>query len=235
VNEFNADYPLDFYNFFKEIGAQFIQFSPIVERIKHHDDGRHLADIRDEGNPPLADFSVSPKQWGNFLCAVFDEWVKKDVGKVFVQIFDSTLALWADKQPGLCSMARYCGHAAVMEANGDIYSCDHFVFPEFFLGNISSQTLTEMLYSDRQTQFGKAKYDALPQRCRECKWLFTCNGGCPKDRFATTAAGEKGLNYLCEGYRHFFSHVAPYMDFMKKELDNQRPPANIMNELSKFK
>jgi uncharacterized protein len=234
VNDFNADYPVDFYNFFKKIGAQFIQFTPIVERIKHHDDGRHLADIRDVDNPPLADFSVTPQQWGDFLCAVFDEWVKKDVGETYVQIFDSTLALWAGEQPGLCSMGRYCGHAAVMEANGDVYSCDHFVFPEFFLGNIREHTITEMLYSERQKQFGRVKYDSLPKQCKECKWLFACNGGCPKDRFAVTKSGEHGLNYLCEGYRKFFSHVAPYMDFMKKELDNQRPPANIMNEISNF-
>lgn len=229
VNDFNADYPLDFYHFFKEIECRYIQFTPIVERIIHHTDGRTLASPMDAHDAPLADFSVSPAQWGEFLCTIFDEWVKNDVGQYFIQLFDSTLANWAGVQPGVCTMARTCGHAGVMEFNGDVYSCDHFVFPEYKLGNIREKTLVEMMYSDRQQKFGTDKYDSLPGQCRRCKYLFACNGECPKNRFAFTADGEPGLNYLCEGYYRFFEHVAPYMDFMKNELDNQRPPSNVMN------
>ena len=229
VNDFNADYPLDFYHFFKEIECRYIQFTPIVERIIPHTDGRTLASPMDAHDAPLADFSVSPAQWGEFLCTIFDEWVKNDVGQDFIQLFDSTLANWAGVQPGVCTMARTCGHAGVMEFNGDVYSCDHFVFPEYKLGNIREKTLVEMMYSDRQQKFGTDKYDSLPGQCRRCKYLFACNGECPKNRFTVTADGEPGLNYLCEGYFLFFEHVAPYMDFMKNELDNQRPPSNVMN------
>ena len=229
VNDFNADYPLDFYNFFKEIECHYIQFTPIVERIIPRKDGRYLACPADEENLPLADFSVSPRQWGDFLCAVFDEWVQNDVGTYFVQLFDSTLANWVGAAPGVCSLAPTCGHAGVMEYNGDMYSCDHFVFPEYKLGNIYTSTLIEMMYSERQKRFGAAKRDSLPRQCRECRFLFACNGECPKNRFARTADGEPGLNYLCEGYHRFFAHVAPYMDFMKGELEAKRPPSNVMN------
>ncbi len=229
VNDFNADYPLDFYRFFKEIECRYIQFTPIVERILPRKDGRYLASPMDAQDIPLADFSVSPAQWGDFLCAVFDEWVRNDVGEYFVQIFDATLANWIGEQPGVCSMARTCGHAGVMEYNGDVYSCDHFVFPEYKLGNIRTHTLVEMMFSERQQRFGADKRDRLPGQCRQCRYLFACNGECPKNRFATTADGEPGLNYLCEGYRKYFDHVAPYMDFMANELKHQRPPANVMN------
>ncbi len=228
VNDFNADYPLDFYHFFKEIGCRYIQFTPIVERILPHADGRHLASPADGEEIPLAEFSVTPAQWGEFLCTLFDEWVRHDVGEYFIQLFDSTLANWVGQQPGVCTLAKTCGHAGVMEYNGDVYACDHFVFPEYKLGNIRTHTLTEMMYSQRQQQFGAMKRDSLPTQCRECEFLFACNGECPKNRFCHTATGEPGLNYLCEGYHRFFAHVAPYMDFMKRELLAQRPPANVM-------
>lgn len=227
VNDYNADYPLEFYNFFKEIDCHYIQFTPIVERIYNHTDGRHLASLANKGDVPLADFSVSPEQWGEFLCTIFDEWVKGDVGKYFIQLFDSTLANWVGEQPSVCTMARTCGHAGVMEYNGDVYSCDHFVFPEYKLGNIRTHTLVEMMYSDRQQKFGQAKYDSLPSQCKNCEFLFACNGECPKNRFAFTANGEPGLNYLCAGYKRFFKHVAPYMEFMKNELKAGRAPANV--------
>lgn len=228
VNDYNADYPLEFYNFFKEIECRYIQFTPIVERIAPKKDGRYLACPADGAEIPLADFSVTPEQWGSFLCAVFDEWVKQDVGKYFVQLFDATLANWVGEQPGVCTMAPTCGHAGVMEYNGDVYSCDHFVFPEYRLGNLAEKNFVEMMYSDRQQRFGAAKRDSLPEQCLKCRWLFACNGECPKNRFAFTADGQPGLNYLCEGYRRFFAHVAPYMDFMKAELAAERPPANVM-------
>ncbi|EGJ72375.1 Radical SAM domain protein [Bacteroides coprosuis DSM 18011] len=233
VNDFNADYPLDFYNFFKEIGCQYIQFTPIVERITHHNDGRHLASLSDNKEVELADFTVTPEQWGSFLCTIFDEWVKEDVGKIFIQMFDSTLANWVGEQPGVCTLAKVCGHAGVMEFNGDVYSCDHFVFPEYKLGNIYENSLVEMMYSKRQQDFGNSKYTSLPNQCKNCDYLFACNGECPKNRFAVTEDGEPGLNYLCKGYFQFYSHVAPYMDFMKNELANQRPPSNVMEAVQK--
>lgn len=236
VNDYNADYPIEFYNFFKSINCRYIQFTPIVERITNHSDGRHLASILDNGSDvKLADFSVSPEQWGNFLCSIFDEWIKADVGQFFIQIFDSTLANWVGKEPGVCTMARTCGHAAVMEHNGDIYSCDHYVFPDYKLGNIADRSILEMVASERQTQFGLAKRDSLPRQCRECRFTNICNGECPKNRFARTPDGEDGLNYLCEGYYRFFDHVAPYMDFMKQELEAGRPPANVMDHLDEIK
>lgn len=222
VNDYNADYPVEFYRFFKEMGCRFIQFTPVVERIKGNN---MLADVSVKGD--LAPFSVTPEQWGNFLIGVFDEWVKEDVGKIFVQIFDATLANWVGEQPGVCTLAKQCGHAAAMEWNGDVYSCDHFVFPAYKLGNIHDKHIIEMMSSEQQQNFGAAKQAGLPTQCRQCKWLFACNGECPRNRFAVTATGEPGLNYLCEGYRRYFEHVAPYMDFMARELKAQRPPANV--------
>ncbi len=222
VNDFNADYPVDFYRFFKEIGCNFIQFTPVVERLKP--DGM-LADASVKGE--MTDFSVTPEQWGDFLIGVFDEWRKEDVGKMFVQLFDSTLANWVGAEPGVCTLAPTCGHAAAMEWNGDVYSCDHFVFPVYKLGNIHTASLIEMMGSERQLKFGAAKRDLLPQQCRRCRWLSLCNGECPRNRFVTTADGEPGLNYLCEGYRKFFAHSAPYFEFMARELREGRPPANV--------
>lgn len=232
VNRLNADAPLEFYHFFKQIECHYIQFAPIVERIVRHADGRHLAAVDESSEEGLAEFSVLPRQWGDFLCTLFDEWVRKDVGRYFVQLFDATLANWVGEQPGVCTLASTCGQAGVMEFNGDVYSCDHFVFPQYKLGNIYSKSLVEMMYSERQMRFGQAKHTALPTQCVECPYLFACNGECPKNRFCMTKDGESGLNYLCKGYYQFFSHVAPYMDFMKGELLAQRAPANIMAYLS---
>lgn len=222
INDFNADYPEDFYHFFKEIGCRFIQFTPVVERVKSDS---MLADVASGGQ--LTDFSVTPEQWGEFLCRLFDEWVKADVGEVFIQLFDATLANWVGVTPGVCTLAPQCGHAAAMEWNGDVYSCDHFVFPDYKLGNIHQSTIIEMMSSERQLKFGADKRDSLPKECKACKWLFACNGECPRNRFAVTRSGEPGLNYLCSGYKRFFEHVAPYMDFMKRELEAGRPPANV--------
>lgn len=228
VNDFNAEYPLDFYHFFKEIGCHYIQFTPIVERKVSRKDGLSLAPGMEEGGE-LIDFSVTPEQWGNFLCTIFDEWVRNDVGNYYIQIFDATLANWVGVQPGLCTLAKECGHAGVMEFNGDVYSCDHFVYPEHLLGNIQNKTITEMMYGEKQKEFARLKHDCLPQQCRECQWQFACHGECPKNRFVRDKYGNPGLNYLCRGYRQFFEHVKPYMDFMKGELAAKRPPANVMN------
>lgn len=203
VNHLNADHPVEFYHFFKDIGCEFLQFTPVVER----------------ENGQITDYSVTPDQWGHFLCSLYDEWVREDVGRVYVQTFDATLANWMGVPPSICSLSSMCGHAAVMEYNGDVYSCDHFVFPEHLLGNIRQQTLIEVLYGDRQKAFSRMKNQALPRQCRECRFLFACHGECPKNRFMTDCYGEAGLNYLCEGYQRFFEHVAHDMDQMKTELE----------------
>ncbi len=224
VNALNANHPKEFYNYFKEeLECQYLQFSPVVERLLPN---KHLANVQEDA--PLAPFSITPKQWGSFLCGVFDEWVRQDVGKVFVQIFDATLANWVGAEPGLCTMARTCGHAAVVEHNGDLYSCDHYVFAPYKLGNIHTKSIAEMMYSAKQQKFGQDKFDTLTQQCRRCSYLFACHGECPRNRFATSSDGESGHNYLCHGYFRFFHHVAPYMDFMKRELLAGRPPANVM-------
>ncbi len=231
VNAYNAEHPLEFYHFFRDNGCQYLQFTPIVERLTEHEDGRTLASLADDREIPLADASVTPQQWGNFLCTIFDDWVRHDVGKTFVEIFDCTLANWMGVLPGICAYSKECGHAGVMEHNGDVYSCDHFVFPEYKLGNIRDKSLIDMLYGEKQQAFSRLKHTSLPRQCKECDMEFACHGECPKNRFEKDKYGEPGLNYLCQGYYQYYSHVAPYMDFMKRELLAQRPPANIMNVL----
>lgn len=228
VNADNANHPLEFYRFFKENGCQFLQFTPIVERLTRHEDGRTLASLADKDEISLSEASVAPEQWGYFLCAIFDEWVRKDVGKIFVEIFDCTLANWMGISPGICAYSKECGHAGVMEHNGDVYSCDHFVFPEYKLGNIRDHSLIDMLYGEQQQEFSRLKHSSLPRQCKECDMEFACHGECPKNRFMKDKYGDSGLNYLCPGYYHYYQHVAPYMDYMKQELMSQRPPSNIM-------
>lgn len=228
VNAYNANHPLEFYRFFKENGCQFLQFTPIVERLTRHEDGRTLASLADKNEISLSEASVAPEQWGYFLCAIFDEWVRKDVGKIFVEIFDCTLANWMGISPGICAYSKECGHAGVMEHNGDVYSCDHFVFPEYKLGNIRDHSLIDMLYGEQQQEFSRLKHSSLPRQCKECDMEFACHGECPKNRFMKDKYGDSGLNYLCPGYYHYYQHVAPYMDYMKQELMSQRPPSNIM-------
>jgi uncharacterized protein len=228
ANHHNAQDPLAFYHFFRdELHCKYLQISPVVERIKEHSDGRHLAQLFDE-DCPIAPFSIRPEEWGHFMCAIFDEWVRHDVGEMFVQLFDATLAGWMGAEPGVCVYAEECGHAAVMEHNGDVYSCDHFVFPQYKLGNIRENGLPQMLYGTKQNRFSRLKREALPRQCRECQWLKACHGECPRLRFLHTADGEPGLNYLCAGYRIFFQHVAPYMDYMRQELLAGRPASGVM-------
>ena len=156
--------------------------------------------------------------YGEFLIAIFDEWVRRDVGRVYVQIFDVALAAWAGERPGLCIFEQTCGNALAMEHNGDVFSCDHFVEPRHKLGNMIDVPLSELVGSEQQRRFGQAKRDTLPRYCRECEVRFVCNGGCPKDRILHTPDGEPGLNYLCEGYRAFFNHIDPAMKFMAAEF-----------------
>lgn len=232
VNDITAAAPLEFYRFFRDLlGCRYLQFTPVVERINRHEDGRHLAHLLDGQDCPMAPFSVTPEAWGKFLNTIFDEWVRNDIGEMFVQIFDATLANWMGVTPGLCSLSDWCGHAAVMEYNGDVYCCDHFVFPEYKLGNIRNRSILDMMDSERQQAFAKMKTEGLAGKCKQCEWKFACHGECPRNRFVKTEEGEPGINYLCPGYRAFFAHVAPYMDMMKAKLDAGLPPADIMKEL----
>jgi uncharacterized protein len=220
VHAANADHPLDVYRFLRDdVGTQFIQFIPIVER-------RNATGFQ-EGDS-VTERSVTARQYGVFLNAIFDEWVRHDVGRVFVQLFDVALNAWTGHNPGLCIFEETCGTALAMEHNGDVYSCDHFVEPAHFVGNIGVIPLDQIVVSDQQRVFGQAKRETLPQYCRECSVRFACNGGCPKDRFIVTPDGERGLNYLCEGYKAFFTHVDEPMRFMANELTYRRPPANVM-------
>jgi uncharacterized protein len=215
VNAVNSDHPLKVYRFFRdEVKAQFIQFIPVVERDISGDTVTHL--------------SVGPKQYGKFLMGVFDEWVRQDVGTIYIQHFDTALANWYGEPHGICVFSPTCGSAMVIEHNGDIYSCDHFVDQEHRLGNIMTNTVAELVNSPRQRQFGLDKQDNLPGYCRECRFLFACHGECPKNRFIKTPDDEPGLNYLCEGYQLFFEHISEPMKFMVKELSAGRAPANVM-------
>jgi uncharacterized protein len=220
VNAVNAEHPLDVYRFFRdEIGAEFIQFIPIVER--DNETGFQ------EGNT-VTNRSITAEQWGRFLVTIFDEWVARDVGQVFVQHFDAALAAWVGKPPPVCIFAPTCGSALALEHNGDLYSCDHFVEPHYRLGNILETPLTDLVASDGQRQFGLNKREALPKYCRECPVRFACHGECPKNRFVTTPTGESGLNYLCAGYRSFFTHINPRMRQMASLLRQGRAPAEVM-------
>ena len=235
VNAANVEHPLEFYRYFRdELDCQFLQFTPVVER-RYMSGGESRLMHAAEPSGELVPYSVTAEQWGRFLCAIFDEWVRHDVGRMFVQLFDSTLANWVGEAVGVCTMSKYCGHAAVIEHNGDVYSCDHFVFPEYKLGNLNEKSLSEMMYGRQQSEFGVAKHRTLPRQCRECEYEFACHGECPRNRFLTTADGEPGLNYLCKGYYAFFSHAATAMDYMRRQLQQGRPPANVMKWLAEQK
>lgn len=228
VNRENGDHGRRVYTYLRDNGVRFLQFIPAVER---RGVGVHPEDaVESPGSPAdlVSSRSVLPEQFGRFLIAVFDEWVKRDVGKVFVQIFDQALSAWLGVEPSLCVFRRQCGAALAIEHNGDLYSCDHFVDPEHRLGNIAELPIVELAASDRQLAFGAAKETTLPQYCRDCEVRFACNGECPKNRFLETPAGEPGLNYLCAGYRRFFNHIDPTMKQMAAEVRAGRPAANVM-------
>jgi uncharacterized protein len=231
VHRDNSDKPLEVYGFLKEAGSGFMQFIPIVERLatRQGKDGLALVSPDSDEEAIVTEWSVDPLQYGLFLSAIFDEWVRHDVGKVFVQHFDTALELWLGLPPSVCVFGRTCGQAAVIEHNGDIYSCDHYVYPENKLGNLSLTPLVEMLVSDQQRKFGNDKLDLLPASCRSCEVRFACNGECPKHRFIKTDGEPCRQNYLCSGYKHFFNHIDPYMRFMANEYGNGRAPANVMN------
>ena len=222
VHAANAEHPLEVYRFLRdEAGARFMQFIPIVEVDRTALPETHVTER-----------SVAGRQYGEFLVAIFDEWVRHDIGRVFVQMFDSVLAVWAGQRAGLCMLEETCGTAMVMEHNGDLYACDHFVFPEYRLGNILETPLAELAGSEQQAQFGRDKRDALPPVCRECEARFICNGACPRNRISIAPDGSAGLNYLCEGYKAFFTHVDRPMRMMVEELRAGRAPANVMLRLA---
>ncbi len=224
VHQANADHPREVYHFLRdEVQAQFIQFIPIVRRAN---------DTGHQEGTALTRHSVTPQQYGDFLIGVFDEWVRHDVGRVFVQIFDVALAAWMGQKPGLCLFEPTCGLNLALEHNGDLYACDHFVEPRYRLGNIMETPLETLVSAPLQRQFGQAKRDTLPQQCRACTVRFICNGECPKNRLSVTADGEEGLNYLCTAYRAFFTHIATPMKMMVAELRQQRAPANVMQRLT---
>ncbi len=221
VHAANAGRGLEVYRFLREAArAPVVQFIPIVER--------------DAGGEGVTSRSVTGRQYGEFLMEVFAEWVRRDVGRVFVQIFDVALGVWFGRPSSLCVFAETCGAAPALEHNGDLYSCDHFVEPAHRLGNIADTPLGELVASPRQRAFGRAKRDALPRFCRECPVLFACNGGCPKDRFVKAPDGEPGLNYLCEGLRAFFTRIDRPMRTMAGLLRQHRSPALVMSMPSPF-
>ncbi len=233
VNRKNSYHPLEVYEFLKEAGSRYMQFIPVVER-SAEDEKSELV-LPDYGNnAKVTDWSVEPMQYGNFLCEIFDEWVRKDVGEYFIQIFDVALESWLGFQQSLCVFNETCGKALAIEHNGDLYSCDHYVYPDYKLGNIIEHPLESLVFSEKQKEFGKDKKDKLPQYCLNCEVKFACNGECPKHRFINTPDGESGLNYLCAGYKKFFNHIDPYMKFMADEFNNKRPAANIMNVVEQF-
>jgi uncharacterized protein len=216
VQRHNSHHPLAVYGFLKEVGTGFMQFIPIVERIADSPAGNGLTLISPSFEAPakVSPWSVEPVQYGKFLCAIFDEWVRHDVGRTYVQLFDVALETWLGMEPSLCVFRETCGAAMAIEHNGDLYSCDHFVYPENKLGNIIENPLQALVNSPQQTKFGQDKRDTLPRYCRACEVRFACNGECPKHRFIRTPDGEEGLNYLCAGYKIFFNHIDPYMRFM---------------------
>ena len=226
VNRKSEGRGLEIYQFLKGAGTRFIQFMPVLEHVK----GGRIVSPDEEGSQ-IAPWSVSAEGFGRFLCDIFDYWVRHDVGSVFINQFDSTLAMWCGEQPGTCTFAQTCGGNSVIEHNGDLYPCDHFVYEDYRIGNVLETDLRTLMASEKQIRFGIDKRNGLPKKCVTCRWYFACHGECPKHRFNRTDSGEPGLNALCDGYNMFFSHVAPYMERMKQLLSEGRPPADIMTEL----
>jgi uncharacterized protein len=235
VNDENSQHPLEVYRFLKEVGEGFMQFIPLVERKPDAEAealglGLSLPPVPGHENHTslVTPWSVTPKQFGEFYVQIFDEWVRQDVGTYFVQLFDGALGNWMGVGSGVCHFATKCGHVGALEHNGDLYACDHYVYPKYKLGNILEKPVDELMDSDKQRKFGSDKLDMLPQYCRECHVRFACNGGCPKHRFMRTPEGEPGLNYLCPAYKHIFSHMAPYMEIMAQLVRSGRGATQVM-------
>jgi uncharacterized protein len=228
VNRINADYPLEVYRFHRdEVGTDWMQFIPVVERI----DEQGLA--LTQAGATVSERSVLPEQFGRFLTTIFDEWVRNDVGNVYVQTFEAAARNWMGLSSGMCVFNETCGLGLAIEHNGDLYSCDHYVEPNYRLGNIAETDMIELVASNRQQQFGQDKVDTLPQQCLACEVRFACHGECPKNRFTDTAAGDPGLNYLCAGWYHFFTHIDQPMKIMTSLMQSGRPAAEVMSILAK--
>jgi uncharacterized protein len=227
VNAANSLKPLELYRFFRDdLGARYLQFIPIVERDN---------ETGDQEGTRVTDRSVRPEQYGRFLIEIFDEWVRRDVGEMFVQFFDGVLASYVRGYPSLCVLQPTCGQGVALEHNGDVYSCDHFVEPRFLLGNIRETPVDRLVSSDKQLSFGRAKYETLPMYCRQCQYLFTCNGECPKNRVLKTPDGEEGLNWLCSGLKAFFAHTERHMRIMADLLRRGQDAGGIMGILAEEK
>jgi uncharacterized protein len=237
VHRESALQPSEVYRFLKQAGGRFLQFIPLVERLPAVSDrerGLRVAPPTQSGKPNSEGAAVSPwsvraEDYGEFLMSVFDEWVTRDVGRIFVQLFDTCLGIWMGQPASLCLFREKCGDAVVLEPNGDVFSCDHFVYPEYRIGNLLERGLGDLVRSPPQRAFGDAKSGTLPRQCRTCDVRFACQGECPKNRFLATAEGEPGLNYLCAAYQRFFHHVNPSMRIMAYLALNRRPPAEIMS------
>lgn len=249
VNRYNSQKPLEVYEFLRSEGSGFMQFIPLIERTASPDteldlaappvlemkDGKIALPLLPTGqrnsklDNTVTEWSVESLTYGDFLCKIFDTWVRRDVGSAFVQIFDIMLGLWMGMPAGLCVFGETCGSAMALEHNGDLYACDHFVYPRYKLGNIADANLRDLVDSPQQQKFGQDKRDTLPRYCRDCDVRFACNGECPKHRFLTTPDGEPGLNYLCAGYKKFLHHIDPAMTTMAQLLRQGYPAAEIMN------
>ncbi len=240
VHRGNSQKPLEVYEFLRQIGSKYLQFIPLVERLPTTQlkirglDLMEPPDLHaiDQPRSQVTDWSVEPRAYGNFLCTIFDHWVRRHVGQIFVQLFDVALGNWMGLGSSLCVFAEKCGRALAIEHNGDLYSCDHYVYPKYQLGNILNQSLGAMVDSLQQQHFGSDKSDTLPKYCRDCEVRFACHGECPKHRFTHTPAGDPGLNYLCPAYKQFFNHIDPHMKQMSQLLNSRRPAADIMQILA---
>ncbi len=238
VNRKNVEKPLEVYRFLREIGSHYIQFIPLVERradtasaamglgLSHPPDLCGANALTFE--PEVAEWSVPAGKLGDFWCQIFDRWVSRDVGRTFVQLFDTTLGKWLGIPGGVCMQAETCGRALAMEHGGDLYACDHYVYPRYKLGNIMNQSLTSLVGGEVMREFGEAKRRLLPKQCIDCSYRFACNGDCPKHRFARTRSGETGLSYLCAAYYRFFKHSEPAMKTMADLYRSGRPVSDIV-------
>ncbi len=241
VTRESAKRPLDVYRFFKEQGVRFIQFTPIVERMPNSESERlglklgMPAAIDNSDEPNVTPWTMIPEDYGDFLIGVFEEWVKNDIGSVFVMNFEWFIVNWLGMPQANCFFSERCGQVVIIEHNGDVYSCDHFVYPKYRLGNILTGEPGEMIDSGKQLRFGAVKEESLPKYCRECGVLFACRGECPKHRFLKTPDGEPGLNYLCAGYKKFFNHVRPYMDAIAQTIRMGYPAEKVMDLVRKGK
>ncbi|MRT51663.1 MULTISPECIES: anaerobic sulfatase maturase [Enterobacteriaceae] len=232
VGKHNVEHALEVYEFLVAAGSRYIQFIPLVERLSNDASSALQLVLPGESAARLAPWTVPSWQFGDFLCQIFDLWVRRDVERVSVQMFDVALAAWAGQPPVLCVHSATCGHAFALESNGDLYNCDHFVYPEHKLGNIHQQTIHELNHSEQAIAFGQAKEDRLTADCRRCEFRPVCHGGCPKHRFAVSPGGHPGHNYLCAGYKHFFKHITPYMNAWQQLQENGYPPSAIAQWLA---